>query len=264
MPRFSANLGFLWSDVPLLERIARAGAAGFEAVELHWPYDVDPSAVRAACAQAGVRLLGINAPAGDASAGEFGFAALPGREADADASTARALDWAVRAGASAVHVLAGIVPDGARERGPDTLAANLGRWAGRAEDAGIVLLLEPMNRADRPGYLYTHTDEAAAVIARVGAPSVRVMLDTYHVGMEGRDPAPEIARHLAILGHVQVAATPTRAEPDHGSVDHAVLFRLLDRLGYPGFVGAEYRPRGRVEDGLAWMRGETDAAKQAL
>jgi hydroxypyruvate isomerase len=263
MPRFSANLGFLWSDLPLLDRIACAAAAGFEAVELHWPYDVDPNNVRAACDRAGVRLLGINAPAGDALAGEFGFAALAGREADMDASFARALDWAVSAGASAMHVLAGIVPEDAREHGLDTLAANLGRWAGRAEDAGISLLLEPMNRKDRPGYVYTHSDEAAAVIARVGAPNVRLMLDTYHVGMEGRDPASEIARHLPILGHVQVAATPTRAEPDHGTVDHPALFRLLDRLGYAGHVGAEYRPRGRVEDGLGWMRGEADTATSA-
>jgi hydroxypyruvate isomerase len=263
MPRFSANLGFLWTELPLLERIPRAAAAGFAAVELHWPYDTDPMDVRAACADAGVRLLGVNAPAGDMAAGEFGLAALAGREAEARASFDTALHWASAAGATAVHVLAGMVPPAGRAEARDVLAANLALWAPRAAEAGLVLLLEPMNRRDRPDYLYDHTDEVASIIARVGAPNVRLMLDTYHVGMEGRDPIEEIARHLGVLGHVQVAATPTRAEPDHGTVDHAAVFALLDRLGYAGFVGAEYRPRGRVEDGLGWMRS-VDGAHAAI
>jgi len=248
--RLSANLGFLWPDRPMLERIDAAAAAGFRAVELHWPYDVPPEALSERCAAAGVAVLALNTPV-DRSRGEFGLGALPGREAAFRAGLAAAADYARRCGAGAVHVMAGIVPpEVAPGRAADTFAANLG-WA-TAEAPDLRLLLEPMNALDQPGYFYARISQADAMIERVGAGNLAIMLDAYHVGMAGDDPVAELERFLPRVGHVQIAAVPTRHEPDEGRVDHRALFAALDRLGYRGWVGCEYRSRGDTGAGLAW------------
>lgn len=249
MPRFSANLGFLWPDRPLIARIEAAAAAGFGAIELHWPYEIPPEAIRAECAARGVILLGINVPRGELP-GDFGLGCVPGREAEFRAGFERAADYARAAGAGALHVLAGKARGA---RAAEVLEANLVWAAGRAPD--LTLLLEPMNRVDQPGYFYATAQEAAGVIARVGARTVGLMFDAYHIGRSGADVIAELTTALPLIRHVQIAAVPSRAEPDEGDLDYGAVFAALDRLGYAGWVGCEYQPRGDTDAGLGWRSG---------
>ncbi|SFZ83041.1 hydroxypyruvate isomerase [Devosia enhydra] len=253
MPRFSANLGFLWADRPLLARIAAAGEAGFRAIELHYPYETPPQAVRDACAQTRVKLLGINTAIGSEPP-DSGLAALPGREAEARARIEAALNYAVAAGGTAVHVMAGKVPSELRAKARQTLISNLRHAAGRAEALGLTILLEPINRRDMPDYFYDGVEDAAAIIAELDSPAVRLMFDCYHVGVMQGDVLTRLRTHLPIIGHIQFAAVPSRAEPDEGELNYPAIFAEIDRLGYAGWVGAEYRPRADTDDGLGWFR----------
>ena len=263
MPRFSANLGFLWTDRPLVDAIAAAGAAGFEAVELQWPHDVDPALVHAAVAAEGVKLLAINTRPGDTAKGEFGMGCDPGRAAAFRASVEEAARWNAAAGGTFIHVLAGMVAPGQLERARDTFAENLAVAAAIAAAHGLVVLIEPMNPRDRPGYFYSRIEDAAEIIARVGRPNIRIMADLYHLAISEGDVTRKLERHVDLIGHVQIAAVPSRREPDEGELAYPHLFQTLDRLRYPGFVGAEYRPRGRVEDGLGWMTAARTAGSAA-
>ncbi len=253
MPRFSANLGFLWPDRPLPERMRAAARAGFQAIELHWPYDTDPAQVRALCAELGLTLLGINTEPGHVAGGEFGLGALPGREADCRAAVERAIAWADASGASAIHVMAGVLPADQRARASDTFVANLRDAAPLAAAHGLTLLLEPINQRDKPGYFYSTLAEAERIIERVGHDNVRLMFDAYHVGVTEGDVLTRLERHLPHTAHVQFAAVPSRAEPDEGELRIEALFERLDALGYAGWVGCEYKPRGDTEAGLAWL-----------
>ena len=251
MPRFSANLGFLWPDRPLLERIAAAASAGFKAVELHWPYDVPAEQVREACGRHGVELLGINTPVGDAAKGEFGLGAVPGRQEDFAQGFRQALEYARRSGASSIHVMAGVVEPPDRRRAMQVFAENLTMAAAEAPD--LTLLLEPINPRDKPGYFYSTIADAAALIESVGADNVRLMFDVYHVGVGEGDIIKRLERYLPITGHVQIAAVPSRAEPDEGEIAYDRVIAALDGLGYSGLVGLEYKPRGDTDAGLAWI-----------
>lgn len=250
MPRFAANLGFLWPDRLLLDRIAAASRAGFRAVELHWPYDVPPEAVRDACAGHGVTLLGLNTSLG--GAGEHGLAAVPGREADFAASLDQAVTYARIAGATAVHVMAGTVPPDQKPRAHAVLARNLALAAAEAPD--LTLLLEPINQRDRPGYFYSTAAEALSLIDDVNASNLKLMFDVYHAAVAEGDILTRLERYLPQIGHVQIAAVPSRAEPDEGEISYPAIFALLDRLGYEGWIGCEYRPRGGTDDGLRWVQ----------
>jgi hydroxypyruvate isomerase len=251
MPRFSANLGFLWPDRPLHDRIDAASKAGFRAIELHWPYDTAPESVRDHCARLDLQLLGINTPLGDVAAGDFGLGAVAGREADFDRLFAQCLDWGRRAGATAIHAMAGVVAPEDKPRGRATFIANLRRAAAAAPD--MTLLLEGINQRDKPGYFYSSIGEKADIIAEVGAPNVKIMFDVYHVGISEGDIFRRLERYLPLIGHVQIAAVPSRAEPDEGEIAYAAVFAELDRLGYDGWVGCEYKPRGDTDEGLAWV-----------
>jgi hydroxypyruvate isomerase len=248
MPRFSANLGFLWPDRPLLARIDAAAAAGFHAVELHWPYDVEPEDVRAACGRHGLTLLGINTAKGGGD--RFGLGAVTGCEAEFQVSVDQAVDWARRAGAGAIHVMAGIVPADARPAARETFIANLKTAAAKA--SGLILLLEPLNQRDAPGYFYTRIDEVLEVMRKVDAQNVKLMFDAYHVGVTEGDVLERLAAALPTIGHVQVAAVPSRHEPDEGRINYRAFFAELDRLGYGGWVGCEYKPRASTDAGLKW------------
>lgn len=248
MPRYSANLGFLWPDRPLMERIEAAARAGFAAVEMHWPYETAAGDVRAACERSGVALLGINTRPGSS----FGLAALPAHSADFKADFADVLGWGRAAGARAIHVMAGVVPAEERAQARRVLVDNLRFAADAAPD--LDLLLEPINPRDKPGYFYHRIDEALSVMADVGAPNLRLMFDTYHVGRTEGDVTTRLAEALPQVGHIQIAAVPTRAEPDEGELDYRVVLAAIDRFGYAGYVGLEYRPRGDTDAGLAWMR----------
>jgi hydroxypyruvate isomerase len=250
MPRFSANLGFLFADRPLPERIAAAAAAGFPAIELHWPYDVPAAEIRAAIDRAGVAMLNLNMPVG--AAGEFGLGALPGREGEFAAAFETALSYGEAIGASAVHCVAGLVQEGAAAEA--TFVANLRQVADKAARGGMTILIEPMNPRDRPGYLLSRVEQAAAIIAATERRNVKIMFDAYHVQITQGDLTRRLEAHLPLVGHIQIAAVPDRGEPDSGEVDFGWLCGWLDRSGYAGWVGAEYQPRGRTEDGLGWLR----------
>jgi len=252
MPRLAANLGYLFTDRPLLERFGAAAASGFEAVELQFPYDQTAEAVRHEIERHRLKILGINTPLGPA--GEPGLAGVPGRERDFDALFRKALEYSVVIGAAAIHCMSGQVPMEQQTEGEKVFGANIGRAAALAGEHGITILIEPINRRDRPDYLMHRPDQAAAIMAQVGRPNVRMQFDFYHVQIEGGDLMTRFARHHAAIGHVQVAAVPSRAEPDEGEVNYPAIFDMLDRSNYAGFVGCEYKPRRRTEDGLGWAK----------
>ena len=252
MPKFSANLGFLWPDRPLPDRIEAAAKAGFRAIEMHWPYDLSPEGVRDRCSELGLTILGINTVRGDIDKGEFGLGATTGREADFDQHFQQALDWGRRAGASAIHVMAGVAAPEHKHHARKTLISNLGRAAQSAPD--MTLLLEGLNPRDNPGYFYSTIREKAEIIAEVGAPKLKIMFDAYHVGVSEGDIFKKFEKYQPLIGHVQIAAVPSRAEPDEGEIAYGNFFRELDRLGYDGWVGCEYRPRAGTDEGLGWVR----------
>lgn len=250
MPKFSANLGFLWPDRPLLERVEAAAHAGFRAIELHWPYEVPAGEMKAACARHGLTLLGLNTVVGEAGRGDRGLGALAGREGEFQAAVEQSIAYCRASGASAIHCMAGVVPEGQRQAAREIFLRNLEAAAAKAGD--LTLLLEPLNPRDMPGYFYARVGEAAAIIAELGLPNVRLMFDVYHVGVTEGDILTRLERHLPIIGHIQIAAVPSRAEPDEGEVAYANVFKAIDALGYDGWVGCEYKPRGDTDAGLGW------------
>lgn len=255
MPKFSANLGFLWASLPLLERIEHAAKAGFSAIELHWPYDTDPVAVKDACAKHDMTLLGINTPLGNVADGESGLAAFTGREADFRAGFDQTLAWALASGASAIHVMPGNVAESDRQAATRTMVDNL-RWASeRVRPHGLTLLLEAINQRDKPGYFYSRLDQSNAVREAAGCDNIKLMFDVYHVGVAEGDALTKLAHYMPHIGHIQIAAVPSRAEPDEGEIRYEVIFKEIDRLGYVGWVGCEYKPRASVEEGLKWVSG---------
>ena len=251
MPRFAANLGYLFTERPLLDRIGAAATAGFKGIELQFPYDVPASAVKTEIEKNKLTILGVNTPPG-AREGEFGLAAVPGREKDWRVLFDRALDYITAIGGSAIHCLAGKVPPEQRPAAERVFLANLERAADLAAARNITLLIEPINPQDRPNYFLNHVEHAADIIARLGKPNVRMQFDFYHVQIVGGDLIRRFERCLPAIGHLQCAAVPTRHEPDEGEINYPAVFEAVDRSAYRGWVGAEYRPRGRTEDGLGW------------
>jgi 2-dehydrotetronate isomerase len=253
MPRFAANLGYLFTERPLLERIDAAAAAGFRAIELQFPYDVPASIVRGAIERNKLTILGLNTPPGERE-GEFGFAAVPGREKDWQALFTRALNYAHAICASAIHCLAGKVAPEQRPAAERVFIDNMTRAADLAAAKKIALLIEPINARDRPNYFLNHVEHAAAVIDKIGKPNIRMQFDFYHVQIVGGDLIYRLEKFLPVIGHMQCAAVPSRHEPDEGEINYPAVFEAIDRLGYQGWIGAEYRPRARTEDGLGWAR----------
>lgn len=254
MLRFSANLGFLWPDRPLLDRVAAAARAGFEAIEVHWPYEIPAAEMKAACSVRGLTLLGLNTTRGDPARGEFGLGALPGREADFAASVDQSIAYCRTAGFRSIHAMAGVVSPDERDLAKRTFVANITSAAEKAADHGLTILLEPLNPRDAPGYFYSTVEEAAEVIELVGRSNVKLMFDCYHVGVAQGDILKRLERHFPLIGHVQIAAVPSRAEPDEGEIAYGAVFEALEALGYAGWIGCEYKPRGDTDEGLAWMK----------
>jgi 2-dehydrotetronate isomerase len=253
MPRFSANLGFLWPELPLIERMHAARRAGFRAVEMHWPYGVPASEVGAAARALGLTLLGINTVPGDAGRGERGLGALPGRESEFQAAVEQSIEYCVASGASAIHAMAGNVAPSERTAARAVFAANLALAATKAAVHGLTVLLEPLNPRDNPGYFYSTLEEAVDLIEETGLPNLKLQFDVYHVAVAQGDVLTRLARHMSVTGNVQIAAVPSRAEPDEGEIAYPAIFSALDRLGYTGWVGAEYRPRAGTDEGLGWL-----------
>ena len=251
MPRFAANLAYLFTERPLLERFGAAAAAGFKAVELQAPYDHTPSALKSEIDKHRLTQLGINTFVGSRP-GDSGLGAVPGRERDWDVVFKQALDTTVAIGGSAIHCMAGVVPTEQRPAAEKTFIANLTRAADLANDKGVTLLIEPINQRDRPNYFLTRIEQAADIIAKVGRPNVKIQFDFYHVQIVSGDLITRFEKHLPLVGHVQIAAVPSRAEPDEGEINYPAIFAQLDRLGWKGWTACEYKPRARTEDGLGW------------
>jgi hydroxypyruvate isomerase len=253
MPRFAANLGYLFTDRALLERIDAAAACGFKAIELQFPYDVPASAVKAAIERNKLTMLGVNTPPGERD-GEFGLAAVPGREKDWQVLFGRALDYITAIGGSAVHCLAGKVAPEQRPAAERVYIDNLQRAADLAAAKNITLLIEPINPRDRPNYFLNHIEHAADIIAKADRPSIRMQFDFYHAQIVGGDLITRLEKYLPVVGHLQCAAVPSRHEPDEGEINYKAVFEAVDKLGYKGWIGCEYRPRARTEEGLGWAK----------
>jgi hydroxypyruvate isomerase len=253
MPRFAANLGYLFTDRALLERIDAAAACGFKAIELQFPYDVPASAVKAAIERNKLTMLGVNTPPGERD-GEFGLAAVPGREKDWQVLFGRALDYITAIGGSAVHCLAGKVAPEKRPAAERVYIDNLQRAADLAAAKNITLLIEPINPRDRPNYFLNHIEHAADIIAKAGRANIRMQFDFYHAQIVGGDLIHRLEKYLPVVGHLQCAAVPSRHEPDEGEINYKAVFEAVDRHGYKGWIGCEYRPRARTEEGLGWAK----------
>jgi hydroxypyruvate isomerase len=237
----------------LLERIDAAGRAGFKAVELHAPYDVPAAETRAVCARHGLTLLGINTANGSIP-GNNGLAAIAGYEAEFQALVDQSIAYVREAGGTSVHALAGIVSAADRERASHVIVENLRIAAAKAAPHGLTILLEALNPRSNPGYFYSEIESVLAIIARVGAPNVKLMFDVFHVGVAQGDVLTRLRTNFDRIGHVQIAAVPSRAEPDEGEIAYGAIFHALEELGYDGWVGCEYRPRGDTDAGLVWMQ----------
>jgi hydroxypyruvate isomerase len=248
--QFSANLGFLWSELPLPDAIRAAKAAGFDAVECHWPYAFDPADITAALTETGLRMLGLNTDRGNVDAGENGLAALPDRITEARAAIDQAVTYAEAIGTPNVHVMAGFTSD-AKAR--DTFIGNLKYACDKASAANITILIEPLNHYDAPGYFLQTTDQALEIISDVALPNLKLMFDCYHVQLMEGDVGNRLERLKESIGHIQFASVPDRGAPDKGELNYAHVFSVIDKLGYSMPLGAEYKPQGATEPTLQWL-----------
>jgi hydroxypyruvate isomerase len=253
MPRFAANLTMTFNEVPFLERFERAALAGFEAVEFLFPYGNAPEEIRSRLAGNGLQLVLHNLPAGNWDAGERGIACHPDRVVEFRDGVARAITYAGALGVKQVNCLAGKAPAGvedARLRG--TLVENLGFAAAALERAGIRLLVEPINTFDIPGFYLCRTAQALSILDEVGSGNAFLQYDVYHAQRMEGELAATLQKHLPRIAHVQIADNPGRNEPGTGEIDYRFLFAHLDRIGYAGWIGCEYKPSTTTEAGLGW------------
>jgi hydroxypyruvate isomerase len=257
MPRFAANLSFMFNEVPFLERFAEAAHAGFRAVEFGFPYEYRISEVAAKQREHHLEVVLINAPPGDFAAGDRGLASLPGREHEFAASIANALQYAQAFGCTRIHVMAGVLPQGAdeaeRERRSRTYLRNLRFACAEAATQGVTILIEPINPRDFPGYLLNTQAQAHAIRTEIGARNLKVQMDLYHAQIVEGDLTEKLRRYIPHIGHIQIAGVPGRNEPDTGELNYGYLFKVMDDLRYDGWVGCEYRPAKTTTGGLTWL-----------
>jgi hydroxypyruvate isomerase len=248
MPRFAANLSMMFTERPFLERFDAAAAAGFEAVEFLFPYAFPAAEIREALDRNGLAMALFNAPPGDFEAGERGLASLKGREQEFRDAIALALDYVAVLKPGRLHIMAG------NAEGPEARAIYIDNLAYAAEAAGGQrLCIEPINSRDMPGYHLNTSTDALTVLDAVGARNLGLQFDLYHAQIMEGDLTRRLERLMPRIAHIQIAGVPDRHEPDIGEVNFAHLFATIDRLGYDGYVGCEYRPAARTEDGLGWL-----------
>ena len=255
MPKFAANLSFIFQEVGFLDRFAAAAACGFKGVEYLSPYDHRPEVIAEQLNRHGLEQALFNMPPGDWTAGERGIGALPGREQEFRDGVETALVYAKATKCRILHAMAGLWPQ-ARDRAEAerVYIANLRLAADRLAGEGLTLVIEPINNRDIPGYFLNTTTQAMSIIDRVGRPNLKLQLDLYHVQIMEGDLAHRIRALAGHYPHVQIAGNPGRHEPDVGEINYRFLFDLLDELGYAGWIGCEYRPRGETKAGLGWAK----------
>ena len=257
MPRFSANLTFLFNEVPFLERFGEAAHAGFRAVEFALPYDYQVKDIAERQREHKLDIVLFNTPSGDWTLGDRGIATLPEREHDFAAGFVTALRYAQALSCPRLHVLAGLVPDDIDadeyRRRRHTYIRNLRFACREAAQHGITILIEPLNLVDNPGYFLSTQAEAHAIRAEVNEPNLKVQMDFYHAQVMEGNLSHKLRHWIADIGHVQIANVPGRTEPDVGEINYSYLFRLLDELHYDGYVGCEYRPVQSTRAGLGWL-----------
>src|SRR5438067_9366307 len=258
MPRFSANLSYLFTESPFLDRFGEAAHAGFRAVEFAFPYDYQSKEIAGRVLENKLEVVLFNSPPGDHALGDRGLASVPEPEHEFAAGIVTALRYAQALHCPRVHVMAGVLPEGCgtdeRERRLRTYTRNLRFACSEAAAAGVTILIEPLNPRDVPNYLLTTQAEGHAIRAEMGLANLKVQMDLYHAQIVEGDLSEKIRRWLPHVGHIQIAGVPGRHEPDVGEINYRHLFALLDELGYEGWVGCEYRPRVGTSAGLGWMK----------
>lgn len=250
MPRFAASLNLMFTEWPLLDRFAAARDAGFKAVEVQFPYAEKPDAIAKRVADTGLEIVLINTPRGAPEVGGRGIAAIPSQAEAFRACFDTALEYMKATGCRMIHVMAGTHPTACEA----AFEASLRHAAEKLAPIGGRALLEPLNLYDNPGYFLGDFDLAAAIIRRLDLPNVRLQYDFYHRQRRHGEIAASLTEMLPIIAHVQFAGSPGRHEPDEGEIDYGYLFATLDRLGYAGWVGAEYTPRAGTIEGLGWLK----------
>ncbi|MGC1460850.1 MAG: 2-oxo-tetronate isomerase [Terracidiphilus sp.] len=254
MPRFAANLSMMFNEAPFLDRFRAASAAGFKAVEFLSPYEYSPEEVEMKARDAGTQIVLFNMPAGNWAAGERGITGLSGREQEFREGVEKALVYAERLGTPRLHAMAGIVPAGADMAAcRATLIENLKYAAEKLAAKNITLLLEAINTRDIPGFIVSTQKDSHAICEAVGEPNMKMQMDLYHMQVMEGDLATSLKRYASMCGHIQIAGCPERHEPDTGEIRYEYLYRLLDEIGYQGWLGCEYRPAGKTTDGLGWF-----------
>jgi hydroxypyruvate isomerase len=255
MPKLCANLTLLFNEVPFLDRFEAARRAGFRGVEYLFPYAYPTAQLAEQLQRSGLQQVLHNLPAGDWDKGERGIACLPDRVGEFQASVETAIEYARALGCPQVNCLAGVLPAGLPpNRAERTFIDNLRFAAPKFEAAGIRLLIEAINTRDIPGFFLNTTKQSLAIVEAVGSDNLFLQYDIYHMQIMEGDLAPTIEKHLARISHMQLADTPGRHEPDTGEIHYPFLLDFIDRLGYAGWIGCEYKPRTATQDGLGWAR----------
>ncbi len=255
MPRFAANLTMLFTEVPFLDRFEQAAKAGFEAVEFLFPYPYAVADLKDRLAANHLELVLHNLPAGNWEAAERGIACLPDRVSDFRDSVALAIEYGSALGVPQMNCLAGKAPDGVDDAAlRQTFVANLRFAAAELKKAGIRLLIEPINTFDIPGFYLNRTAQAVSILDEVGSDNLFVQYDIYHAQRMEGELIATMQKHLARIGHMQLADNPGRNEPGTGEISYDHVFAALDRMGYKGWVGCEYKPATTTDAGLSWLQ----------
>ncbi len=253
MPKFAANLSMMFPELEPADRFAAARKAGFAAVEYLRPYEHPLAEVKRWLTDAGLEMILLNSPLGNVAAGERGLGVLAGREADFREGLELTLEYANGLGAGMVHLMAGVVPEGMSKAECEAVfVENLRHATQVAAQRGVKLLLEPLNARDVPGYLHSTSAQARRIIEAVGSDNLFLQYDLYHMQIMEGDIVEGIRRNLDVIGHIQFSSVPGRHEPQHGEVNMPYVFDQIDAMGYTGWLGAEYRPKGGTLEGLVW------------
>lgn len=255
MPKFSANLSMLFTEVEFMQRFARAKQQGFSAVEFMFPYDYPADSLRNELSEHQLTQVLHNLPAGDWAKGERGIACLPGREAEFRDGVGLAIDYAHALGCGQINCLIGN-PDSTEDRHKtdERVMANLSYAATALARENIRLLIEPINQYDMPNFYLQNSRQAIDLIDTVGNPNIYLQYDVYHMQRAEGELTHTLKRLLPKIGHIQVADNPGRHEPGSGEINYDYLFRALDNMAYPGWIGCEYAPQTTTESGLSWIK----------